>query len=104
MLEKSNLPSGRVLTDDCYLAVALRKNSRFQPVMAWSPEVAFVVDPELDPVTVRRRLRDRQILFVAPFPENNRYFAKHPFFREDSRNWLPITAPGDRRPIYSLPP
>jgi hypothetical protein len=44
MLEATDLPAVGVLTDNPYAAVALRRFTRFRPVLIWSPEVAFVFE------------------------------------------------------------
>ena len=67
ILNESGLPPERVLTDNCYLATALRRSSRFQPVMIWSPEAAFIFDKSL---TQRRSgsvaRRSHMVCFALP--------------------------------------
>jgi hypothetical protein len=109
-MENSPLPASGVLMDDSYLAIALQRlKSRFRPVMIWSPEAAFVFDPTLAPLEVRRRLRESNIQFVSisPGTTNVVFLSTVPFYRDDSRNWSQaiVTKGGDESHIlYLLPP
>ena len=93
-LEKSKLPAVKLLTEDCNLAVALERYSRFQPVMEWSPEVAFLFDPKLTPAEAKQRLLDKNICFVAVSYSsvNNYYLLRYPFFKEGFQAWKPVLA------------
>jgi hypothetical protein len=67
-LTASGLRPGKVLTENQYLAVALRRNARFPPIMVWDPDFAFLFDHALQPSEVRGRLLSRGVRYVAPFP------------------------------------
>jgi hypothetical protein len=106
-LEGSSIPDCRILTDNAYLAVVLRhSDSRFQPVMVWSPEVRFLfdgaagLDAGQDPVAeARRELAERRI-FLAMIPTDFvhwRVLGQVPFFRVDEPTWRPaVSLDGDR--------
>jgi len=85
-LQNTTLPSGGVLTDNAYMGVVLQQETRFRPVMTWSPTVKFVFDRRLDVVEVRRRLQAENIHLVYLDYGNggahNQSFAQFPFFQE----------------------
>ncbi len=103
-LETSNLPSIGILTDDNSLAIALQRYSRFRPVMIYSPEVAFIFDPQMDAAEARRRLVENGIWLISISPRslNNHYLFKFPFYR-DYQNWQVVLNAPDREAILLLP-
>jgi hypothetical protein len=104
ILDKSKLPPEGVLTDDCYLAIALQRYSCFRPVMAWSPEVAYVLDKSLDPAEVRRRLREGGICYVSLVQAQESYWNQYPLYAIDRANWLVVNGTVPMQPVYFLPP
>ena len=88
-LEESNLPSVGVLMEDCNLAVALQYRTRFQPVMEWSPEVAFLFKPGIESIKAEQMLVEKNIrLIVLSWTSlNNGYLLRVPFFSEGIRDW-----------------
>jgi hypothetical protein len=98
----SGLPDAAVLTDDSYLATAL-KRARVRPVMAWSPEVSFVFDPNTSGTEVRRRLREMNIHFVAPYEGNLPYLRRFPLYADDSKQWQQVRYNGEALPLFFLP-
>ncbi len=103
ILNESGLPPERVLTDNCYLATALRRSSRFQPVMIWSPEAAFIFDKSLDATTVRQRLRDDRIWYVSVAPTYEFVWARYPFFAVDGQHWQTVNGTSEFQAVYFLP-
>jgi hypothetical protein len=103
-LETINIPATGVLTDDCYLAVALKRFSRFQPVMVWSPAMAFIFDAQLEPAEIRRRLIENHIALVSVWPEspNNTYLLRSPLYRDDSKNWFMVIAYPNVEAIFAF--
>jgi hypothetical protein len=107
MLQASELPPCGVLTDDNYLAVALQRRSKFRPTTLWSPEVEFVLDVDLPPSEIRRRLREKNILLVSVTTGtyDSLFSSRLPFYRDDSAAWQPVVAvPGTRPVIISYLP
>ncbi len=104
ILNESGLPAERVLTDNCYLATALERSSRFAPVMIWSPEVAFVFDRSLAPAMVRQRLRDEGIWYLSLAPTYEFVWARYPFFAVDGQNWQLVNRTEALQAVYFLPP
>jgi hypothetical protein len=104
-LEATRLPACGVLTDDCYLAVGLARHTRFQPVMAWSPGVAFAFDPHLKAHEVRQRLIDNHVNLISIWNEspNIPYLSQFPLYREDMKNWRLIVNVSQLEAIYLLP-
>ena len=104
-LEKLKLPATGVLTDNCYLAVALQRYTRFRPVMIWSPEVSFVFDAQLDPGEIRRRLVNQGIELVAVWSTspNIKFMLQFPFYRDDLKNWEKLLSFNQSEVIYYLP-
>ena len=80
VLNDSGLPDGGLLTDDCYLAVALGRDARFRPVMAWSPEAAFVFEPNQNILTVHRRLQEKNIFYASFMPMHEAFWSHYPYF------------------------
>jgi hypothetical protein len=103
VVRSMNLPDAGVLTDDSYLAVALARE-HVRAVTIWSPQAAFVFDPKLSPSEVRRRLREQNILFVAPFRGNLPYLRRFPFYSEDSAHWQQVRYEGQELSLFFLPP
>ena len=104
-LEATTLPACGVLTDDCYLAVGLARRTRFHPVMAWSPGVAFAFDPQLSAEEVRQRLIDKHVDLISIWNEspNIPYLSQFPLYREDIKNWRLIVNVSQLEAIYLLP-
>ncbi|MBI2825759.1 MAG: glycosyltransferase family 39 protein [Planctomycetia bacterium] len=103
-LEGTKIPPVGVLTDDCYLATALRRETRFTPVMIWNPQVAFIFDETLDPAEVRRRLCENGVRIVASGGGANALFLhKLPFYRDDSVHWQPLMEMPGTWTVFFLP-
>jgi hypothetical protein len=104
-LDESNLPPVGVLTEDCNLAVALQRCSRFRPVMIWNPEVLFIFNPAQEASAVRRQLIDKNIWLVAVTYRslNNNYLSKFPFYAELFQNSKPIVDVPESQSIIFLP-
>jgi hypothetical protein len=81
-LQTSNLQATGVLTSNAYLAIILQKDTRFRPVMVWSPEVRFVFDQQLTVQEIQRRLIAANIRVVSFQGDsvNNSFLLKFPFF------------------------
>jgi len=105
-LAASDMHSTGVLTDNQYLAVYMQRNTRFRPVMIWSPEVKFVFDRSLAPNEVRRRLIAGGIRIVSI--DNNSLstltLEKFPFYQEDILNWKPLITLTEQASLYWLTP
>jgi hypothetical protein len=84
-LEESTLPAGGILTSNAYLGVILQQETRFRPVMTWSPSVKFVFDGSLDASVVRKRLQAENIHLVyldyGGGGAHNQFFRQFPFFK-----------------------
>lgn len=104
-LEESNLPAVGVLTDDNSLAIALQRNTRFRPVLIYSPEVAFVFNPYFNADDAMRRLVEKgiRLVSISPHSFNNDYLFKFPFYRDGTKNWLLILNAPDAEAIFLLP-
>jgi hypothetical protein len=101
----------RVLTDDAVLAVALRRYTHSQPVMIYSPEVAFVFDKRIEPAEACRRLIADGIGFVAlNYLSNTNFFlAQFPFYHDAMTqgvddSWRLVLGVPDFKWIFSLVP
>lgn len=104
-LEASTLPSTGVLTDLPFIAETMIRSSRFRPVMYWSPEVEFVLDPHLETSEIKKRLQMMNISLVivdAKSP-NNRFLTRYKFFTERS-SWTPLFEIQDEAAIFYLEP
>ena len=104
-LEESNLPPTGILTEDCNFAVVLQRNTRFRPIMVWSPEAALVFDPNSEAIDVRQQLIDKGIWLVAVTYNslNNIYLIRFPFFRDQFQYGTSILAIPDKISIDFLP-
>lgn len=104
-LDASPLPTCGILTDNAYLAAALiGLQSRFHPVMVWSPEVESLCDPEMSAAAGHRLLAERDVRLVSIGQRslNWAFLSRHQFYRHASRDWrLGFTA-GDLK-IWRLP-
>jgi hypothetical protein len=83
-LANMNLPPGGILTDDFYLAVGVRRYTRFQPVIFVNPLVEFSFESEIDPIEVERRLVADRVWCIAVDGDsfNNGYLRRFPFYRQ----------------------
>jgi len=89
-MNASSVSACRILTDDTYLAAMLaRTGSRFEPVMVWSPEVAYLFDDELPTAEIDRRLAADGISLTSLFPRVQTwpYLARRRWFREGTLRW-----------------
>jgi hypothetical protein len=83
-LQNSSLPAGGVLTSNAYLGVILQQETRFLPVITWSPAVRFVFDRSLGVAAISKRLKAENIRLVyLDFGggAHNQFFAQFPFFQ-----------------------
>ena len=84
-------PGTRILTENAYAHRALAvAGADYDVVPIWSPEVAFLFDPGLDPTEQRRQLLARHItaLFYYPNGPNTMFcLANSTFYRLDRPNW-----------------
>jgi hypothetical protein len=104
VLRESELPSGGVLTDDCFFAVALGNHSRFRPVMAWSPEVAFLFGPMPDKQSGQERLRQMEIRYASFTGLHDAFWEKYPYFVVDRNQGYVVRGTAPEQPILILPP
>ncbi len=83
ILQKSALPATGLLTSSAYMGTILQRETRFRPVMIWSPEVDFVFDKTLKPSEIRQRLLSRNIKLVALDDNwgNNIFLSQFPFYQ-----------------------
>jgi hypothetical protein len=104
-LDSSKLPPMKVLTDDCYLAVALQRYTDFSPVMVWSPEAACVFDRSLSPADVRQRLLADNIGLVTinDTSINFSILNQYPFYSQDRSQWKPFMMMFENVQVYQLP-
>jgi hypothetical protein len=104
LLRESELPSGGVLTDDCFFAVALGRESRFRPVMAWSPEVAFLFGPMPDKQSGQERLRHMEIRYASFIGLHDAFWERYPYFFVDHQQGYVVRGTAPDQPILILPP
>lgn len=85
-LQQSDLPATGVLTDNTYLATILQRETRFRPVMIWSPEVKFVFDSNFAMEEIRQRLYSNNIRIVSleGGSVNKLYLSHSPFYKSFS--------------------
>jgi len=85
-LQSTDLPAGGVLTSNAYLGVILQRETRFSPVMTWSPAVKFVFDRSLGAAAVRKRLQAENIKLLyldhGGGGAHNQFFVQFPFFQQ----------------------
>jgi hypothetical protein len=94
-----------LLTDDPYFAILLSRNSRFRPVMIWSPEVAYIFDPSIGMAEILRRLRAQNITLVElDDSPNNLFLSRNRFFSDEVPRWKQVSNIADQLVVYSLPP
>ena len=89
-MNASSVPGCRILTDDTYLAAMLaRTGSRFEPVMVWSPKVAYLFDDGIPSAEIDRRLAADGISLTSLHPRVQTwpYLARHRWFREGTLRW-----------------
>ncbi len=100
------VPAGtRILSDDAYAHAALQ-GSPYELVPTWSPEVAFLFDPAMEPAKARRALLERGITAVFFGPKNamTYFYSKYRYFVEDSRTWtLLARSPETSYLLFALP-
>lgn len=103
-MESTGMPPTGVLTDDHYLANIMQRNSKFRPVMVWSPNVQFVFDPNINIAEKRRRLLAQNITLITfGNGPNNLFFSRIQFYREDMVNWKPLITIADKIVLFALP-
>lgn len=103
-LQKSNLMACGVLTDDLYLGIILKRETRFTPIMVWNPDVRYVFDRDLLPREIQRRLREANILLVTMNKENEdlNFLMRFPFFQKYTE-WSLLTPASDPEAIFMIP-
>jgi hypothetical protein len=101
-LQATSLPSTGVLTSNAYLATILQRDTRFRPVMVWSPEVSFVFDRHLTAQEIQRRLLRKHIGIISLHSDtiNNRYLYQFPLYHglinsDQSDTYKLVAAEGD---------
>jgi hypothetical protein len=104
-LDDSPLPACGILTDDAYLAAALiGLQSRFHPVMVWSPEVESLCDPEMSAAAGHRLLaeRDVRLVSIGQGSLNWAFLGRRQFYRHAGRDWRLVFTAGDHK-LWRLP-
>jgi hypothetical protein len=103
-LNASDLPPTGLLTDDNYLATLIQRNTRFRPVMVWSPEVRFVFDKKIDSNEVRKRLITQNIRLISYGKgANELFFSRIRFYKEDMPYWKQMITKPESTAIFLLP-
>jgi hypothetical protein len=93
-LQATSLPATGVLTSNAYFATSLQRETRFRPVMVWSPEVSFVFDPHLSLEEIRSRLIENNIRLISFSinSANNPFLTRYGLFQnlsgESAPEWL----------------
>jgi hypothetical protein len=74
-------------------------------VPIWSPEVAFLMNPEVSALEARKRLLTVGIhLVVVSVDLNGQYLTKNvPFFRDDRKNWVVQLTDRSTFALFELP-
>lgn len=100
-----DIPATGVLTDSPYLAVILKRETRFRPVIIWSPEVSFLADFKTGSKISRQKLLALNIRLVALNRSSihNEFLYRMPFFKDDFSTWKQILASGDDWGLFELP-
>jgi hypothetical protein len=100
-LDAAPVPACRLLTDSAYVPLALRRaDSRFEAVMVWSPEVAFLFDPRVTAEEAQARLHALGIRLALIREDSLAWpaLAGVPLFLEWARGWPTIVGtPGSPR-------
>lgn len=104
-LQQSDLPSTGVLTDNAFLATILQRETRFRPVMIWSPEAKFVFDSNITMQEIKRQLyiNDIRIISFENGSLNNLYLSRNPFYKnllEDNVDLRLIISDNDKFLYY----
>lgn len=89
-------PGSRILGDNL-VAFARLQNLGYELVPPWSPEVAFLFDPNVSAAQAIERLRARNIRAVLAAPEGSGtfFFVEHSRFYQGAAQWQKIgAAPG----------
>ena len=92
-LEAAPVPACRLLTDSAYVPLALRRaESRFEAVIVWSPEVAFLFDPRVAAEEAQARLHALGIRLALIREDSLAWpaLAGVPLFVERARGWPTI--------------
>lgn len=98
-------PTG-ILTDSPYLAVILKRETRFRPVIIWSPEVSFLVDSQIGSKESRQKLLALNIRLVAlnRSSVHNNFLSRMSFFKDDFSEWKQLLATEDGWDLFEFPP
>ena len=92
-LEATPVPACRLLTDSAYVPLTLRRaESRFEAVMVWSPEVAFLFDPRVTAEEARAGLSALGIRLALIREDSTAWpaLAGVPLFLKRARGWPTI--------------
>ncbi len=92
-----DLPATGILTDSPYLAVILKRETRFRPVIIWSNEVSSAISPLKSHAETMNLLKSKEIKLVAMNRTSlhNGLLFKTPFYREGVKKWKEVTVMGD---------
>lgn len=103
-IDSLDTPATGVLTDSPYLAVILKRETRFRPVIIWSSEVSFLFDSQNGKVA-RQKLIDLDIRLVAldRSSVHNGFLFRMPFFRDDFSSWTQLPVSEGDLSLFELP-
>lgn len=104
MISALEIPTSGILTDSPFLAVILKRETRFRPVMIWSSEVSQLLNANGDPRETEKSLLQRDIRFVAMNRASihNGMLGRLALYREGSGRWKILVAQGDWA-LFAIP-
>jgi hypothetical protein len=104
-IDRLGIPATGILTDSPYLAVILKRETRFRPVILWSSEVSFMANPQIGSRESRQKLLDLNIRLVAVniSSVHNEFLSRIPFYRDDPAAWRQLPTNGQDWALFELP-
>ena len=76
----------------------------FRPVMAWSPEVAFLFGPMPDKQSGQERLRHMEIRYASFIGLHDAFWERYPYFFVDHQQGYVVRGTAPDQPILILLP
>jgi len=96
-IEALDTPATGVLTDSPYLAVILKRETRFRPVIVWSSEVSPILSTKQGLLETAKLLQGKGVSLVALNRSSihNELLFRIPFYRDGVNEWRELSAVGD---------
>jgi len=97
LINRLEIPSTGILTDSPFLAVTMKRETRFRPVMIWSSEVSSILSRKDSSGETAKLLlgKDISLVVLNRSSIHNDFLFKIPFYRDGVNRWQEAATHGD---------